>query len=62
MEQFGDLPGLLLREGVSLAILMVVLAGLYRLVNRFLDIMGKHLDRCCGELERIADALEGKIL
>ena len=58
MEQNGDFIGGLLQEGVSLAILLIVLTGLYRLLNRFLDMMALHFEKCCGELQRIADGID----
>jgi hypothetical protein len=48
----------LVTEGVSLAILMAVLYGVYRLAIRFSVIMGEHVSRCCESLERLADAAE----
>lgn len=58
MEQNGILPLQLLQEGVSLAVLVFVLTGIYRLTNRFIDVMVVHLTKCCSELARIANALD----
>ncbi len=48
----------LMSEAVSLFVLAVVLFGLYKLTNRFLDVFSVHIERCCATLDRIADALE----
>lgn len=58
MEQTAVFPWNLLQEGVSLAVLVFVLTGIYRLTNRFIDVLIVHLNRCCSELARIADALD----
>lgn len=47
----------LISEGVSLAVLMAVLYGIYRLTDRFIGIMSEHLERCCESLEDIAAGL-----
>lgn len=52
-----ELLSKLISEGVSLAILIVVLYGIYRLTDRFIGIMAEHLERCCESLERIGDEL-----
>lgn len=49
---------LVAKEGVSFAVLLVVLFGVYRLTNRMVDVLSLHIERCCDSLERIADALE----
>ena len=54
-EQFFES---LLSEAVSLFVLAVVLFGLYKLTNRFLDVFSQHIERCCATLDRIADAQE----
>lgn len=49
---------LLANEGVSLAVLIVVLIGVYKLTNRVIEILLVHVVRCCESLDRIADAIE----
>lgn len=58
MEQMSAFIGQLAQEAISLAILVTVLVGLYRLTQRVLDILQQHFQRCCEQLERIADAIE----
>lgn len=48
----------MLKEGVSLTILLAVLFGVYRLTNRMVDVLSGNIERCCESLERIADALK----
>lgn len=50
----------ILNTSVSLAVLAIVLFGLYRLTHRVIDVLSLHIERCCESLERIADALERK--
>lgn len=51
---------LIAKEGVSFAVLLAVLFGVYRLTNRMVDVLSKSLETCCKTLDRIADALERK--
>lgn len=48
----------ILNTSVSLAVLAVVLFGLYRLTHRVIDVLSLHIEKCCVSLDRIADALE----
>lgn len=48
----------LVKEGVSLAILLFVLYGVYNLTHRMVDVLSRHIERCCESLERIANALQ----
>lgn len=50
----------ILNTSVSLAVLAIVLFGLYRLTHRVIDVLSLHMQRCCESLERIADAQERK--
>lgn len=51
---------LIAKEGVSFAVLVVVLIGVYRLTNRMVDVLSEFLKKLCETLDRIADALERK--
>lgn len=46
-----------LQDGVSLAILIMVLAGLYRLTSRILGIIEIGIDRFLLDFARIADGI-----
>lgn len=58
MELGAEFFSTLVSEGVSFAVLVVVLFGVYRLTNRMVDVLSKSLEACCRTLDRIADALE----
>lgn len=47
-----------IKEAVSLFVLLVVLYGVYLLTRQFIEVMSKHIGDCCESLERIAHALE----
>jgi hypothetical protein len=53
----ADLLPDLIKEGVSLAILLVVLFGIYRLTDTMIKIVHQKLDECCDILEGIQDAI-----
>jgi hypothetical protein len=48
-------------NSVSLAVLLAVLFGIYRLTNKFLGLFLSQVDDIVRELKRIADALNGKL-
>ena len=50
----------ILTEAVSLFVLSAVLFGMYKLTNRFIDVMSEHVGRFADSLERIADVLESQ--
>lgn len=52
-----DILAFVIRESVSLAILMAVLFGIYKLTKTFLEVFLERIDDCCDELRRIANAL-----
>lgn len=56
MEQ--EILTTVIKEAVSLFVLLVVLFGVYKLTTQFIVVMSRHLEMCCESLERIADALE----
>lgn len=58
MELGAEFFSTLVSEGVSFAVLVVVLFGVYRLTNRMVDVLSKSLETCCKTLDRIADALD----
>jgi hypothetical protein len=47
-----------IKEAVSLFVLLVVLYGVYLLTKQFIAIMSEHFASCCDSLDRIADALD----
>lgn len=47
-----------LSDGVSLGILFLILAGLYRLAGRALDIFEMGVGRFLDDFEKIADGIE----
>ena len=49
-----------IKEAVSLFVLLVVLYGVYLLTRQFIMVLSNHLETCCDSLERIADALHDK--
>jgi hypothetical protein len=49
-----------IKEAVSLFVLLVVLLGVYRLTTQFILVMSKHIDGFGESLERIANALENR--
>lgn len=51
---------LIAKEGVSFAVLLAVLFGVYRLTNRIIDVLSEFLKKLCETLDRIADAIERK--
>lgn len=55
-----DLLQIVIKEAVSLFVLLVVLYGVYSLTTQFIRVMSNHLETCCESLERIADAIEDK--
>jgi len=55
MEQNIELTRLLLRESISLLVLLVFLGLSYRLISRVLDIVETYGEDCCEHLERIAN-------
>jgi hypothetical protein len=56
-----DLLRVLVDNSVSLAVLLAVLFGIYRLTSKFLGLFLGQVDDIVGELKRIADALNGKV-
>jgi hypothetical protein len=51
---------MLVDNSVSLAVLLAVLFGIYKLTSKFLGLFLNQVDDIVGELKRIADALNGK--
>lgn len=51
---------MLVDNSVSLAVLLAVLFGIYKLTSKFLGLFLGQVDDVVGELKRIADALNGK--
>lgn len=51
----------IIRESVSLGILIVVLIGGYRLLNKMIDLVDVHLGRLEKDLAKIVDILEENI-
>jgi hypothetical protein len=50
-----------IRESVSLGILIIVLVGGYRLLNKAIDLVDIHLGRLENDLAKIVDILEDNI-
>lgn len=48
----------IIRESVSLGILIVVLVGGYRLLNKMIDLVDTHLGHLEQDLSKIVDILE----
>ena len=48
----------IIRESVSLGILIVVLVGGYRLLNKMIDLVDTHLNHLEQDLAKIVDILE----
>ena len=48
----------IIRESVSLGILIVVLIGGYRLANKLIDLVDTHLGHLEQDLDKIVDILE----
>lgn len=59
MQEY-DVLAFVIRESVSLAILLAVLFGIYRLTKQFLALFLEQIENCCDELGRIANALNDK--
>ncbi len=55
-----DVLAFIIRESVSLAILLAVLYGIYKLTNNFLALFLEQIENCYDELRRIANALNDK--
>jgi hypothetical protein len=51
----------IIRESVSLGILIIVLFGGYRLFNKMIDLVDVHLGRLEQDLAKIVDILEENI-
>jgi hypothetical protein len=51
----------IIRESVSLGILIIVLVGGYRLLNKAIDLVDIHLGRLENDLAKIVDILEDNI-
>jgi hypothetical protein len=51
----------IIRESVSLGILIIVLVGGYRLLNKAIDLVDIHLGRLENDLAKIVDILEENI-
>jgi hypothetical protein len=51
----------IIRESVSLGILIIVLFGGYRLFNKMIDLVDVHLGRLEKDLAKIVDILEENI-
>jgi hypothetical protein len=51
----------IIRESVSLGILIIVLFGGYRLFNKMIDLVDIHLGRLEQDLAKIVDILEENI-
>jgi hypothetical protein len=51
----------IIRESVSLGILIIVLFGGYRLFNKMIDLVDIHLGRLEKDLAKIVDILEENI-
>lgn len=51
----------IVRESVSLGILIIVLVGGYRLLNKAIDLVDIHLGRLEKDLAKIVDILEDNI-
>ena len=52
-----DLLRVVIDNSVSLAVLLAVLYGIYRLTHKFLGLFLSCVEECCVELRRIANAL-----
>lgn len=52
---------ILIDNSVSLAVLLAVLFGIYKLTSKFLGLFLGQVDDVVRELKRIADALNGKV-
>lgn len=50
----------IIRESVSLGVLIIVLVGGYRLLNKTIDIVDVHLGRLEEDLDKIVTILEDK--
>jgi hypothetical protein len=50
-----------IRESVSLGVLIIVLVGGYRLLNKAIDLVDIHLGRLENDLAKIVDILEDNI-
>lgn len=48
----------IIRESVSLGVLIVVLVGGYRLLNKMIDLVDTHLGRIEQDIGKIVDILE----
>lgn len=51
----------IIRESVSLGVLIIVLVGGYRLLNKAIDLVDIHLGRLENDLAKIVDILEDNI-
>jgi hypothetical protein len=51
----------IIRESVSLGVLIIVLVGGYRLLNKAIDLVDIHLGRLENDLAKIVDILEENI-
>jgi len=56
----AEIASTIIKEAVSLFVLLVVLYGVYLLTRQFINIMGDHIGNCCDSLDRIANALDDK--
>ena len=45
----------LVRDSVGWGITVLIMIGLYRLANRFIDVHEKFLEELCEDIRRIAD-------
>lgn len=48
----------IVRESVSLGILILVLVGGYRLLNKFIDLVDAHLQNIENDIDKIVSILE----
>jgi hypothetical protein len=51
----------IIRESVSLGVLIIVLVGGYRLLNKAIDLVDIHLGRLENDLAKIVDILEENV-
>ena len=51
---------MIIRESVSLGILIIVLVGGYRLANKLIDLVDVHLGQLEEDLDKIVNILEDK--